>query len=77
MIKTKKLDPKSAAVFWLEIIGVEGTSESQLSQGVVENLDYENVAVSIDFRKSEETVVKINDEIFLDLKNDVPDGDKK
>jgi hypothetical protein len=59
----------------MEIFGKGG--ETQISQGIIRNVDKTKLDIEIDFVKSWEAKVVIGGEVFLDLVNDNPPGLKK
>ena len=59
----------------LEIVGADG--KTLLQQGTIQNVDRSKVSIVIDFRKSWEAEIRVNQEIFIDLKNNIPSAEKK
>lgn len=60
------LDTDKDVVLFMELHGQSGTIRSQ---GSVTGIDKAKLKISIDFSKSWEALVKVEEVVFLDLKN--------
>lgn len=67
------LDTERDVVVFMELHGQAGTIRSQ---GSITGIDKKNLKISIDFTKSWEALVKVEEVVFLDLKNMVAGTEK-